>query len=273
MVSDKKPRVLIPSGQGLNCEEETAFGYRKAGAEADIVHINDVIGNPGMLEDYQILALIGGFTDGDHIASGRIHANRLRHGLWTQLMEFIDKGKLVIGVCNGFQAMVKSGLLPSIGNRHEVGDMTLTYNDSGIFEDRWVDLAMEKNSKCIWTRGIENLSLPIRHGEGKMRLSHDGIMHELESSGQIAMRYVDPRTGKVALEQDYPHNPNGSVGGVAGICDPSGRVFGMMPHWEGFMYPYSHPLWTRLNAEGRLLEGLGMRIARNGVEYAMEKLM
>jgi phosphoribosylformylglycinamidine synthase subunit PurQ / glutaminase len=273
-MSEKKPRVLVPAGQGLNCEEETAFGYRSLGAIADIVHINEIINRPVMLEDYHILALIGGFSDGDHIASGKIHANRLRYNLGEQLADFAGEGKLMIGICNGFQAMVKSGILPALDGKRETGMMTLTYNDSGIFEDRWIYMKTNNRSRCIWTRGIDKLYLPVRHGEGKVRFSDEKILRRLEISGQIALSYMNPDTGKIADESDYPNNPNGSVNGIAGICDPTGRIFGMMPHWEGFLSPYNHPSWTRLKEDGKLpKEGMGMQVARNGMGYVRENLL
>lgn len=268
-----KPKVLIPSGFGLNCEQETAFGYRSLGATVDIVHINDIIGNQKMIEDYQILAFVGGFSDGDHIASGKIQANRLRYRLEDQLRQFIDDGKLIIGVCNGFQALVKSGFLPALDNDYEIGKMTLTYNDSGKFEDRWIHLGENKKSKCIFTKGVDRLYLPVRHGEGKVTFSDDGVLKKLEDRGQIALCYINPETGKPAPESDYPNNPNGSVNGIAGVCDPSGRIFGMMPHWEGFLSPYNHPTWTRLKTEGNLFkQAMGIKIAKNAVEYVKENL-
>jgi phosphoribosylformylglycinamidine synthase len=274
MQKTNNPRVLIPSGYGLNCEEETAFGYKALGADVDIVHINDIVGNPEMIDDYHILALIGGFADGDHIASGKIHANRLRYLLGGQLHRFIDEGKLIIGVCNGFQSMVKAGLLPALDGNYDKETLTLTYNDSGRFEDRWIHLGANPKSKCVWTRGIDKLYLPIRHGEGKIRVANEDVLKGLEASNQIALFYINPETGKTASESEYPYNPNGSVHGIAGICDPTGRVFGMMPHWEAFMSPYNHPSWTRLKAEGALpAEGLGMQVARNGIRYVKENLL
>ena len=269
-----KPRVLIPSGQGLNCEEETAYGYRMLGAEADVIHINDVIEKPGMLDNYQILAFVGGFSDGDHIASGKIQANRLRYRLEEPLSKFISDGKLVIGVCNGFQAIVKAGILPGFDKENSTDSMTLTYNDSGKFEDRWIHLIANRKSNCIWTKGIDKLYLPVRHGEGKVRLANATVLKKLEASNQIALSYMNPITGKPASESDYPYNPNGSVAGIAGICDPTGRVFGMMPHWEAFLFPYNHPNWTRLKAEGNLpKQGMGIKIAQNAIEYAKENLL
>lgn len=274
MAKTSRPRALIPTGYGLNCEEETAFGYRMLGADADIVHINDIMGSPGMVQDYHIITFIGGFADGDHIASGKIHANRIRYRLGDELHKFIDDGKLIIGVCNGFQAMAKSGLLPALDGDYETETVTLTYNDSGKFEDRWVHLDANAKSKCIWTTGIKELYLPVRHGEGKIRAANDEVLRRLESENQIALFYTNPGTGKHAGESDYPYNPNGSVKGIAGICDPTGRVFGMMPHWEAFISPYNHPNWTRLKALGMLpKEGMGVQIARNGIRYVKENLL
>ncbi len=274
MADNNKVKVLIPSGYGLNCEEETAFGYRMAGADADIVHINDIIEKPGTMDDYHILALVGGFSDGDHIASGKVHANRLKYRLGEPLQKFIDEGKLIIGVCNGFQAMIKSGILPAVGKDYARQTVTLTYNDSGKFEDRWVHLKSNPKSNCIWTAGIDRLYLPVRHGEGKVRIQDENVLNSITSSGQIALYYSIPESGEIAMEKDYPHNPNGSALGIAGLADPTGRIFGMMPHWEGFMSPYNHPAWTRLKREGTLpREGPGLAIARNGVRYAAERLV
>lgn len=272
--NDSKPRVLIPTGYGLNCEEETAFGYKTLGAETKIIHINDLIEKPKLIEDYHIITFIGGFVDGDHIASGKVHSNRLRYRLGDALHQFIDDGKLAIGVCNGFQSMVKAGLLPAFEGDDETETVTLTYNDSGVFEDRWVHLGVNAKSNCIWTNGVKELYLPVRHGEGKIRTASSEILKRLESSNQIPLFYMNPETKKPATESDYPYNPNGSVNGIAGLSDPTGRVFGMMPHWEAFMTPYNHPNWTRLKLDGKLpKEGAGMQIARNGIKYVKEKLL
>lgn len=269
-----RPKVLIPSGYGLNCEEETAFGYRSLGADVHVVHINDIIRSPRMIADYHIIAFVGGFSDGDHIASGKIHANRLRYRLGDPLRQFVEDGKLIIGVCNGFQAMVKAGLLPALDNDYETESLTLTYNDSGKFEDRWIHLGVNKKSKCIWTKGMDKLYLPVRHGEGKIRVANAGVLRRLQAANQVAMFYMNPKTGRPARESEYPHNPNGSVNAIAALCDPTGRIFGMMPHWEAFQSLYNHPNWTRLKAEGNLpKEGQGIQIPRNAVEYARENLL
>jgi phosphoribosylformylglycinamidine synthase len=267
-----KPKVLVPTGYGLNCEEETCYSYNSLGAEARKIHINDLLDNPKTIEDYHILALVGGFSDGDHLAAGRIHANRLRFRLEEPLREFIEDGKLVIGVCNGFQAMVKAGILPAIDSDYRTQTVTLTYNDSGKFEDRWVHIGVNPKSRCVWTKGIERLYLPIRHGEGKIRAIDTRTLERLESNNQNVLFYADPRTGRPTSE--YPYNPNGSAKAIAGICDPTGRVFGMMPHWEAYRSPYNHPNWTRLEGNGGLpKEGMGLQVARNAIRYVQEKLM
>lgn len=267
-----RPRVLIPVGYGLNCEEETAFIYKLLGAEVNKVHINDLLANPKMMADYHIIDFIGGFSDGDHIAAGKIHANRLRYKLGEELYEFIQDGKLIIGVCNGFQSLIKSGILPGFDGDYRTQRMTLTYNDSGKFEDRWVHLGVNTDSKCIWTRGIKELYLPVRHGEGKIRIRDPTVLERLKKDNQIVLYYVNPKDRKPTME--YPYNPNGSDEAIAGICDPTGRVFGLMPHREAFWSPFNHPSWTRLKIEGRLpKEGMGVQISRNGVEYARENLI
>jgi len=268
----RKPRVLIPSGFGLNCERETAYTYEVVGADADIVHINDLIANPGMLENCQILDFIGGFSDGDHYGSGKVHKNRLKHALGDELDNFIKEGKLVIGVCNGFQAMAKYGMLPGFNGDYRTQRMTLVGNDSGKFEDRWVHLGVNPDSNCVWTKGIKELYLPVRHGEGKIRASDPTVLDRLERNNQVVLRYIDPRNGNPTME--YPYNPNGSDRAIAGVCDPTGLVFGKMPHREAYWSPYNNPNWTRLKIDGKLpKEGAGLQISRNGVEYAIANLI
>jgi phosphoribosylformylglycinamidine synthase len=170
--------------------------------------------------------------------------------------------------------MVKSGLLPALDGDYKTETMTLTYNDSGRFEDRWINLGVNRKSKCVWTKGIDKLYLPIRHGEGKVRASDNSVLDRLEASNQVPLFYANPETGRPAAESEYPSNPNGSVRAIAGLSDPTGRIFGMMPHWEAFMSIYNHPNWARLKAEGQLpKEGQGMQIARNGIKYVKENLL
>ncbi len=266
-----KAKVLIPTGYGLNCEQETAYAYGKLGAEVRKVHINDLLASPGMLGDYNVLALVGGFSDGDHIAAGKVHANRLKFLLKDELREFVDAGKPVIGVCNGFQALVKANMLPDPRFGEGEQTLTLTYNDSSKFEDIWVTLRVNTRSPCIWTEGIEELYLPVRHGEGKISVKDNKVLHQLEAENQIVLFYSDPKTGEPTME--YPQNPNGSLKAIAGVCDSTGRIFGMMPHWEAYWSPYNSPDWMRLKREGNLpQEGPGLQIPRNAIRYVQENL-
>jgi phosphoribosylformylglycinamidine synthase I len=266
-----KPRVLVPYGNGLNCEDETVYSWELAGAEVMKVHLNDLMERPKMLEDFQISDFIGGFVDGDHISAAKIDANRLRYTMSDEIIQFIHEGKLVIGVCNGFQKLVKAGILPGLDGDYRTVKMTVTYNDSGKFEDRWVHLGVNYNSNCVWTKGLVPLMLPVRHGEGKVRIKDPEIMRRLKENNQIVVQYVDPETRKPTM--GYPYNPNGADEAIAGICDPTGRVFGMMPHREAYLSPYNNPFWTRYKAEGMMPEPAGRTFSKNAVEYAIEKLV
>jgi phosphoribosylformylglycinamidine synthase len=267
-----RPKVLIPVGYGLNCEDETAHVYKLLRADAEKVHINDVLEKPKMISDYQIIDFVGGFADGDHVSAGKILANRLRYGLGDELSDFVRDGKLIIGVCNGFQALAKSGLLPGFDADYKTQRITLVQNDSGRYEDRWVDLSVSADSKCVWTRGIDKLCLPVRHGEGKLKVEDRSVLKRLARDGQVVLRYADPQEGKPTMR--YPFNPNGSAEAIAGVCDTTGRVLGMMPHREAYWSPYNHPGWQRQKMDGTLpKEGAGISISRNGVEYAKENLL
>jgi phosphoribosylformylglycinamidine synthase I len=257
------PKALILTGFGINCDIETAHAFKIAGADAQRVHINDLINGANKLPDYHILAFPGGFSFGDDIASGKVLANMLKYNLGEQIKEFIDSGKLIIGICNGFQAMVKMGLLPAFNGDYETQNVTLTFNDSGRFEDRWVHLNANKNSKCVFTKGIKNIYLPVRHGEGKFVVKNPQVLTRLKKENHIVFQYTDIK-GKTA---GYPDNPNGSVDNIAAICDETGRVFGMMPHPEAFQHRTNHPRWTR---EELPEEGAGVAIFRNAVEYVKE---
>jgi len=258
------PKALILTGYGINCDIETAHAFKLAGAESERVHINDLIHGEKKLPDYHILAFPGGFSFGDDIASGKVLANMIKYNLGEQILEFIDSGKLILGICNGFQAMVKMGLLPGFDGDYITQDVTLTFNDSGRFEDRWVHLNANRNSKCVFTKGIENIYLPVRHGEGKFVVKNPQVLARLKKENHIVFQYTD-REGNIA---GYPDNPNGSVDNIAAICDETGRVFGMMPHPEAFQHRTNHPGWTR---EKLPEEGAGVAIFRNAVEYVMEK--
>ena len=261
-----RPRILIPTGYGLNCEDETEYASTLAGATADRIHLSDLFAKPAVLEEYQILAMIGGFSFGDHIAAGKVLANRYKSLLSEELAGFIDDGKLIIGICNGFQSMVEYGLLPGFDGDYATQLTSLAPNNSGVFEDRWVTLKANSGSPCVFTKGIDTIPLPVRHGEGKFTATEEGVLAKLWSKRLVALQYIDPSTRKPT--QTYPLNPNGSVDAIAGICDPSGRVFGMMPHPEAYNSPYNHPDWIHQRSEGTLpAKGLGLRIFRNAVEY------
>lgn len=272
-MSMAKTKVLIPTGYGLNCEKETAFAFRSQGADATIVHVNDLLAEPRMLRSYQILVLIGGFSDGDHLGAGKVHAIRLTMGIGRGLEEFIANGNLVLGVCNGFQALVKAGILPRTDGRR-IQTVTLTYNDSGKFEDRWVYVAENPASNCVWVKGIGMVRLPVRHGEGNFT-ANDVVLRQLEQNGQIALFYVDPQTRMPT--QKYPDNPNGSLGGIAGVSNREGNVLGLMPHPEATTSERNHPDYHRLRrkADADALERLraGMPLIANGIRHADENLL
>lgn len=257
-----RPKTIVLTGYGINCDLETAYAFKLAGAEARRVHLNDLIWGRDSLKNYQILALPGGFSFGDDIASGKVLANKIKYNLGEHIREFIGDGKLVIGICNGFQVMVKMGLLPA---PNFTQTLTLTFNDSGRFEDRWVYLKVNKKSPCIYTKNIEKLYLPVRHGEGKLIPKSREVLDKLHEKNNIVLQYVDEE-GNLA---GYPFNPNGSIDNIAGICDESGRIFGSMPHPEAYLHRTNNPRWTRENLPE---EGMGVQIFRNAVVYAEEQL-
>lgn len=264
----RQPKVIVLRTAGTNCDAETAFAFEHFGAAADLVHIDALYRHQVHLKDYHILAVPGGFTYGDDIESGRILANELRFHLGRDLCEFIDEGKLVIGICNGFQVLVKAGILPgpidaATLTSHQTSQVaSLTHNDSGKFEDRWSYLRVEGHS--VWTKGLDELVYyPVAHAEGKFVVAPD-VLHRLEGGGQIAFRYCSFEGNEPA----YPENPNGSQGDVAGITDPTGRILGLMPHPERHFFAVQHPFWTRLSLNGPY--GQGALIFENGVNYVRE---
>ena len=251
---------------GTNCDRETAFAFEQAGAEAELVHINRFIQRVKALDEYQILALPGGFSYGDDISAGKVLANELKCKLAGQIRKFISDGKLVIGICNGFQILVKAGLLP--GNEAMEQEASLIINDSGQFRDEWVHLKLtgplsEKlPGKCIWTRDMPSvIYLPIAHGEGKFVVADDGVLKRLKKNGQIVFQYAD---GQGALA-GFPCNPNGSRENIAGICDETGHILGMMPHPERHFKAVQDPRWR--NGPGSAF-GDGYALFKNGVAYA-----
>ena len=249
-----KAKVCVLRTAGTNCDKETAFAFSLCKADARLVHINEISSNKVSLSDYHILALPGGFSYGDDIASGKIFANELKYKLSSDLKKFISEGKLIIGICNGFQVLVKSGLLP--GNGLLTQEASLIINDSGKFEDRWVYL--KPSGKCVWTKGISSvIYLPVAHGEGKFVVRDKQVISRMRKNRQIVFSYTDA-CGNL---EGYPDNPNGSVYNIAGICDKTGRVLGLMPHPERHIHPSQHPRWS-LNKNVN-----GLVIFKNGVEY------
>jgi phosphoribosylformylglycinamidine synthase len=250
---------------------EMAHACRLAGSDVvDIVHISELLCGEKRLSDYHFLNLPGGFLDGDDLGSAKAGANRFIHAtirgsrekLYGQLVDFIRDGKLILGVCNGFQLMIKLGLLPALGGDYATQTVTLTFNDSGRFEDRWVYLKTNEDSPCVFTRGLRGIHLPVRHGEGKIVTDSPDVLKRLRAGNQIVMQYSDETCEKAVME--YPLNPNGSVDAVAGICDESGRIFGLMPHPEAYLHYTNHPRWTR---EHLPEDGAGLSLFRNAVDF------
>jgi phosphoribosylformylglycinamidine synthase subunit PurQ / glutaminase len=258
--------VLIITGYGLNCEAESKYAWELAGARPELVHFNDLLEQPSKLHDFAALMFIGGFSYGDHMTSGHVFALRTRHRMSGALEQFIKDGKLIMGVCNGFQIMVKIGLLPGLDNEYFSQKLSIMQNDCGVFQNRWVQLRFEENTNCVFTRGLSSIPLSVRHGEGKVFTLDKDLLQRVEAAGCIPCRYSDPATGEAT--QEYPKNPNGSLHAIAGICDPSGRIFGLMPHPEAYLYPENHPQWEIQKQRGVLPEqGLGLALFRNAVEY------
>lgn len=258
-------RVCILFAAGTNCDAETAYAFRLVGAQTEIVHINHLKSHRRGISGFHILAIPGGFSYGDYIASGRILANELRHNLANEIVGFLDAGGLIIGICNGFQVLVKAGLLPGFERHFERQSVTLDSNDSGRYEDRWVRLKVEP-SVCVFTQGLsEFIELPVAHAEGKFLVSDNSILRRLSSNRQIVLRYVDAS----GYPGRYPDNPNGSIEGIAGICDRTGKVFGLMPHPERNIFREHHPDWRRR----RLTRPDGIAIFERAVRYAKDNLI
>lgn len=256
-------KAIIIRTAGTNCDLETEFAFKIVGAETDLVHINQLIRGEKSLKNYQIMAIPGGFSYGDDIAAGKILANEIKYLLRQEIDRFIKQGNLVIGICNGFQVLAKAGLLPEPQVKEQKA--TLTFNDSAKFEDRWCHLRINTNSPCIFTKNIEErIYLPVAHSEGKFAASKETIS-KLKKNNQIALQYIDDK-GNLS---GYPDNPNGSVENIAGICDSTGRIFGLMPHPERHIFHLQYPNWTRVNWKE---EGDGLKIFRNALEYAQKEL-
>jgi phosphoribosylformylglycinamidine synthase subunit PurQ / glutaminase len=246
------PRVLVLRAAGTNCDAETAYAFELVGASATTLHVNRLRENPKLLRDFQVLAIPGGFSYGDDVASGRIFANELMSALRDELLGLIDRGGFAIGICNGFQVLVKAGLLPRLWASRPgsapVQEATLTDNTSGVYRDCWVRVAGDP-SVCQWIPDDREIELPVAHAEGRF-IAPEAVLKELQAHGQVALRYT------------AGSNPNGSTADIAGICDRSGRIFGLMPHPERFLRWENHPRWTR---EPRRAEGDGVRFFRHAI--------
>jgi phosphoribosylformylglycinamidine synthase I len=258
--------AIVLRAAGVNCDVETQYALELAGAGADRLHINRVMENLAILDKYQIFVFPGGFSYGDDVAAGRILANQIIHHLSDAMKKFIQDGKLVLGICNGFQVLVKAGFLPDTTGKIASASggrlVTITDNDSGKFEDRWVYLA-PGTDRCVFIEPGSQIYLPIAHAEGKVVTKDAQTLEELKSAGNIAFRYVD-KDGKPG---PFPVNPNGSMDSIAGLTDSTGRVLGLMPHPERFIHRTQHPHWTRLKNDG---EPDGRTIFENAVQYVRQ---
>jgi phosphoribosylformylglycinamidine synthase len=254
-------KAIVLRAAGINCDMETEHALELAGAKAERVHINRIIEDKSLLDAFQIIVFPGGFSYGDDVAAGRILANQIVHHLFDPIQKFIEQGKLVLGICNGFQVLVKAGILPGGDSDKRQEEVTITWNDSGKYEDRWVYLAPQTD-KCVFIEPGRQIYLPIAHAEGKIVMKDELTLERLSSEGCIAFKYVDEQ----GLEGDYPINPNGSVNSIAGLTDATGRILGLMPHPERFVRKTQHPRWTREEN----VDSDGMIIFRNAVRYIRE---
>ena len=264
-----KPKALIITGYGINCEEETAKVFEMEGAESEIVHINDLIDGTKKMQDFQIMAFPGGFSYGDDTSSGNAMANKIKNNLNEEFLKFAREDKLIIGLCNGFQILVNLGLVPALNNAYGERKVALMHNAQARYECRWINLK-RTSGKCIWTRDIEMIHVPIAHGEGNFYTDAE-TLNQIKSGDQIVFKYV--REDGSPANNEFPFNPNGAMEDIAGICDPSGRILGMMPHPERFNCFVNEDGWQlkkeTLIREGKPLpkEGKGLKLFRNAVEY------
>jgi phosphoribosylformylglycinamidine synthase subunit PurQ / glutaminase len=269
-----QPRVLVLRAPGANCDVETAFAFEQAGGVAERIHVNRLLESPRLLDRYQILCVPGGFSYGDDLGAGRILAVQIQTHLRDALRDFVARDKLVLGICNGFQVLLKSGLLLPPDATGPVA--TLAWNESGRFEDRWVRLRSDTSANggvpCVFFRGIERLYLPVAHAEGRFITRDGAILQRLEAAGQLPLRYAPLNGGGSGCEAQgsaehlpFPDNPNGSQADIAAVCDTTGRVCGLMPHPERHLDPTQHPHWTRMKELPA--EGDGLAVFRNAVRY------
>ncbi len=261
------PRIIVLRAPGSNCDQEAAFAFETAGGKAEVVHLNRALENPKILAAAQILCIPGGFSYGDDMSAGRVFGNQIRHHLAGAMQDFKAAGKLILGICNGFQILIKSGVL--LPDRADEPIATLTNNDSGKFECRWINLAVE-GSKCVFLQGIQQLYVPIAHAEGKFVARDEATLNALERNAQLCLRYCEESGANPKSEirspksfLPYPINPNGAQRNTAGVCDETGRVLGLMPHPERHIDPTQHPRWTREKQE----RGDGLAVFENAVRF------
>jgi phosphoribosylformylglycinamidine synthase len=274
----KQTRAIVITGNGTNCEMEAAHACRLGGFdEAVIAHIAEILSGEILLDDFHFLNLTGGFLDGDDLGSAKAQANRLKHAtvagsgekLVEQFSRFISAGKLILGVCNGFQLMVKMGMLPGFDGDYLTQSVTLTHNDCGRFQDRWTYLKVDPASPSVFTRGIEKgIYLPVRHGEGKFLCDSAATLERIEAEHLAVFKYSGCDYAEATME--FPANPNGAQNSIAALCDPSGRLMGLMPHPEAFVHYTQHPRWTR---EQLPEEGAGLILYKNAAEYVRKNLV
>ncbi len=276
------PRICVLRAPGTNCDLETAFAFERAGGQAARVHLFRLLETPDLLAKFQILCVPGGFSYGDDVGAGVVFGRQLRGHLGDAVGEFLQADKLALGICNGFQVLLKAGILP--GTKKDSGSrdagspatgktsspepqVTLTWNDNGRYTARWVELAVS-SPHSVFLRGIERIELPIAHAEGRVAVRDAGLIDQWRESGQLALQYASPcntnTASGAACGSRFPANPNGSVADLAGLSDATGRVLGLMPHPERFIDATQHPQWTRRRMSG---DGDGLRLFRNAVDY------
>lgn len=247
----QRPQFLILTGDGINCARETALAFTHAGADAHIEHVNDLLDHPSSLQQYDGLAIPGGFSFGDDLGSGLILGLKLKYTLKDELLRFVEGEKPIIGICNGFQVLTKLGLLPDYTQERQVA---LAPNIHGRFMNRWVSMTAPSNSVCVWTKGIDRIQLPVRHKEGRIVFSNPEVLERIKERGQIVLRY----------DEDI----NGSTDRIAGICDPSGRIFGLMPHPEAFVFQETAPQHQQVVSTSY---GEGFAIFQNIIQYCIHR--
>jgi phosphoribosylformylglycinamidine synthase len=264
------PLVFVLTGYGINCEEETAFAFTKAGARAEVIHVNDLIENRARLNECQIFVFPGGFSYGDDTGSGKALANRIKNNLIDDIKTFLERNTLTLGICNGFQVMANLGVVPAFSGYLRSAEVALDYNESTRYQCRWVDLAVNASSPCVFTRGIKTLHVPVAHGEGRFFAKTD-VLDKIEGANLAPMSYAKPDMSPALGE--FPYNPNGSERDICSVCDSTGRIMGMMPHPERAIFFTQRDDWT-LVREGLKREGKeqpeladGFMIFKNAVDY------